>query len=177
MVEELTLNVIKKQDVSENKYTEILDLCSGAYGVDFQSLLETFHDAVHVLGRCNGQLVTHALWVTRWLQYPGFQPWRTAYVEAVATDEKYRNRGFATQVMKRIAEEIGDYDIGGLSTSAYDFYARFGWTSWKGPLSIRKDKEMISAPSDSVMVYRLRGTPEINTEMPLSVEWREGELW
>ena len=177
MVEVLTLNVIKKQDISENEYSEILDLCTRAYGVDFQPFLETFHNATHILGRYHGQLVTHALWVTRLLQYPGYPPWRTAYVEAVATDEQYRNRGFASLVMKKIAEEIEDFEVGALSTGRFGFYSRLGWMSWRGPLSVRKNDKLIPTPDDTVMVLSLPKTPRIDIDKPLSIEWREGELW
>ena len=177
MVEGLTFNVIKKQDISENMYAEILDLCTRAYGMDFQPLLETFSDATYILGRYGGQLVTHALWVTRWIQYPGFPPWRTAYVEAVATDERYRNRGFASLVMKKIAREIKDFDVGGLSTGLYGFYSRLGWMLWRGPLSVRKNDELIPTPGDTVMVLLLPKTPKIDINKQLSIEWRDGELW
>ena len=177
MADELSINVIKKGNISENEYTEILDLCTRAYGVDLQPVLETLNDGTHVLGRYRGQLVTHALWVTRWIQYPGLPPWRTAYVEAVATDEQYRNRGFATLVMKKLAEEILDYDVGGLSTGSYDFYSRLGWKLWRGPLSVRKADELIPTPDDTVMVLFLPKTPEIDINNPLSIEWRDGELW
>ena len=173
------LFLTKNQDISEAEYLAILDLCSGAYGMDFRPYLETFNDATHVLGRYKGQPVSHALWVTRWLQYPGMPPWRTAYVEAVATDEKYRNRGFATQVMKRIAEEIKDYDIGGLCTGAsVNLYSRLGWQLWRGPLFIRTADGMTATPEEKgVMVLILPKTPQIDLNAPLSAEWREGELW
>jgi aminoglycoside 2'-N-acetyltransferase I len=180
MVDELALAVKKKQDISENEYTDISDLCSRAYGrEDFRHLLETFKDTTHVLGRYQQQLVSHALWITRWLQYPGLPPWRTAYVEAVATDEQYRNRGFATQVMKRIAEEIVDNDIGGLCTgTSIGLYSRSGWKLWRGPLSIRTEDGMMATPEEKgVMVLELLKTPNIDLDMPLSAEWREGELW
>lgn len=177
MVNELSINVIVRRDISKSDFSEILDLCSGAYGVDFRPLMATFPEATHVLGRYCGRLVSHSLWVTRWLQCPELPPWRTAYVEAVATDERYRNHGFATSVMKRLAEEIKGFDIGALSTGSFDFYARLGWVSWRGPLSIRKDGELLPTPGDTVMVLSLSGTPALDSDAPLSAEWREGELW
>lgn len=177
MIDETILTLKEKRDISESEYAEILDLCTRAYVLDYQPFLKTFDNATHVLGRYKGKLVTHALWVTRWLQYPGFPPWRTAYVEAVATDERYRNRGFASLVMKKIAEEIKDFDVGGLSTSSFGFYSRLGWILWRGPLSVRKNGALIPTPDDTVMVLLLPKAPEVDISKPLSIEWRDGELW
>jgi GNAT superfamily N-acetyltransferase len=177
MKNELDIQVIRKQVLSASQYEEVLELCTGIFKFDFRPLLESFDDATHIVGYLGEKLVCHALWVTRWLQTPGLSPWRTAYVEAVATDERYRRRGFATLVMQRLAEEIRGYDLGGLSTLAPDFYNRFGWVSWRGPLYIRKDDQLIQTPKDSVMVLKLPGNPEIDIDKPLSAEWREGALW
>ncbi|MDD5338473.1 MAG: GNAT family N-acetyltransferase [Dehalococcoidales bacterium] len=143
-------------------------------------LLPTFHDAVHVLGRVDGKLVTHALWVTRWLQSGDKSLWCTAFVEAVATDHAYRRRGYASAVMRRITEEIKDYDIGGLCTGgSQHLYQTVGWQLWQGPLSIRlKDGTFMPTPDEhGVMVLTLPKTPPFNLASPLSAEWREGELW
>ena len=177
MVNELIIDVVRRKHISESVLSEVLDLCSEAYGMDYLPFLTSFEDATHVLGTYCGRLVSHALWITRWLQYSRLPFWRTAYVEAVATGKRYRNRDFATLVMKRLAEEIKDFDIGALSTGSFDFYARLGWMLWRGPLSIRKEGELIPTPGDSVMVLSLPGTPELDLDAPLSIEWRQGELW
>ena len=178
MENELVISVVKQRDISENEYAEVLALCSNAYGQDFQPFLETFHDSGNVLGRHKGKLVSLGIWEPRWLQYPGLPPWRAAYIEAVATDERYRGRGFATVVMRRLAEEIKDFDIATLTTGLFDFYARLGWKFWRGPLFIRKADGIMSTPEvKGVMVLKLPKTPDIDLGMPLSMEWREGELW
>ncbi len=176
--EVLSVQVIKSQDLSEHEYSEILALCSRAYRVDFQPFLKTFHGATHILGHYQGLLVTHALWVTRWLQYASLPPFRTAYVEAVATEDSYHGRGFATAIMRRLAEEIRDFDLGGLSASRHDFYARLGWQLWRGPLFIRTPEGLVPTPNEhDVMVLFLPNTPALDLDTPLSAEWREGELW
>lgn len=87
-----------------------------------------FPGTIHVLGRVKGQLVSHALWVTRWLQSGNSPLWRTAFVEAVATDSSCRRRGYASAVMRRLAMAIQDYDIGGLCTGhQMHLYATVGW--------------------------------------------------
>jgi aminoglycoside 2'-N-acetyltransferase I len=99
-------------------------------------------------------------------------------VEAVATDERYRKKGYASAVMKRLAEEIRDYDIGALSTGSCSLYARLGWQLWRGPLFIRTADGMIATPEEKgVMVLVLPKTLALDLDTPLSAEWREGELW
>lgn len=174
----LSLQVIKGENLSAHAYSEILTLCSGAYERDFRPFLKSFNNATHVLGRSKGQLVSHALWVTRWLQNGKFPPWRTAYVEAVATDKRCRRQGHASAVMSRLAGEIKDYDIGGLSTGSCKFYARLGWQLWRGLLFIRTSGGVIATPEEKgVMVLALPKTPPLDFHTPLSAEWREGELW
>lgn len=173
------LEVKKAADLSEREYSEIQTLCTRAYGRDFKPFLISFHNPTHVLGRIRGKLVSHALWVTRWLQSGDTKPWRTAYVEAVATDENYRRKGYASAVMRRLAEEIIDYDIGGLCTGhSFDLYSKLGWQLWRGPLYIRRDGELSATPEEKgVMVLALPKTPPLDLKAPLSAEWREGELW
>ena len=78
---------------------------------------------------------------------------------------------------KKIAEEIEDFDVGTLSTSSFNFYSRLDWRLWRGSLSVRKNDELVPTPDDSVMVLFLPKTPEIDINNPLSIEWRDGELW
>jgi aminoglycoside 2'-N-acetyltransferase I len=175
----LSLEVKKSIDLSEHERSEILTLCTGAYQTDYRPFMATFFNPTHVLGRINRKLVSHALWITRWLQNGDAKPWRTAYIEAVATEESYRKRGYASAVMRRLAEEIKDFDIGGLSTGhSKHLYATLGWQLWRGPLFIRTDRGLLATPEEKgVMVLPLPQTPPLNLDTPLSVEWREGELW
>jgi len=174
----LSLQVKKAAEINKQEYAEIIELCGSAYNTDYGPFMATFPDPTHVLGRVEGKLVSYALWVTRWLQNEGSPPWRTAYVEGVATDERYRRRGYASTVMQRIAEEIKDFDIGGLCTGHYELYSKLGWQLWRGPLFIRTDKGLIATPEEKgVMVLALPKTPLLDLDTSLSAEWREGELW
>jgi Predicted acetyltransferase involved in intracellular survival and related acetyltransferases len=131
-----------------------------------------------VLGRFDGHLVSHALWVTRYLQAGHGPLLRTAYVEAVATDPDYQRRGFATAVMQRLAAEVKDFELAALSPSDPAFYARLGWQLWRGPLFIRTEDGLLASPDEEqVMILRLPRTPLLDLDMPLSAEWRQGELW
>ena len=178
MSTELRIEVVKGQALSGDERNSIIDLCSRAFEEDFEALFETFSEATHVLGYRAEMLVSHALWVTRWLQVETDRPLRTAYVEAVATDPAHRGRGYATAVMKRVAEEIQTYDLGALSPFSAAYYERLGWELWRGPLYIRTGTGLVRTPGDEeVMVLRLPNTPALDLDAALSAEWREGELW
>jgi aminoglycoside 2'-N-acetyltransferase I len=175
---QFNIQVIQGSLISETLKKEIVSLCNRAYEQDMGPLFETFVGATHVLGHVDGMLVSHALWVTRHLQM-GTEPiMRTAYVEAVATDANYRNRGFAASVMKHLIGEIQDYDLAALSPFSVEYYGRLGWELWHGPLFIRTNDKLLPSPDDEeVMIFRLPKTPVLDLNASLSAEWREGELW
>jgi aminoglycoside 2'-N-acetyltransferase I len=80
--------------------------------------------------------------------------------------------------MKRVAEEIKDFELGALSPFSVAYYERLGWELWRGPLLIRTDEGLVRTPRDGdVMILRLPRTPDLDLYAPLSAEWREGELW
>lgn len=173
----LKLDIIPKDQLSAADTVAIIDLCSRAYEEDYAPAMDSFADSVHILARREGVLVSHALWITRWLQIGEAAPLRTAYVEAVATDEHHRGRGFASQVMQRLAAEITAFDLGALCPAETTLYARLGWEYWQGPLFHRKDGALIPDPEEQVMILRLPQTPTLDLSLPISVEWREGEVW
>jgi aminoglycoside 2'-N-acetyltransferase I len=179
----LHLDVVPSRALDEKARTEIIGLCESAYGEDFSHLFEALPDAVHVLARDQQSvLVSHAEWVTRWLQPDGHPVLRTAYVEAVATAPKQQGRGLATVVLRRIHELLAAdpaWQLGALSPSTPTLYARLGWESWKGPLAIRHDDRVEPTPAgEQVMILRLPSTPPtLVTTTPLTAEWRSGELW
>jgi hypothetical protein len=96
----------------------------------------------------------------------------------VATEKEWTNRGFASAVMKRVAEEIQGFELGALSPFSVRYYEQLGWERWQGPLLIRKDDCLIRTPEgEDVMILRLPRTPDLDLYAPLSAEWREGEPW
>ena len=140
------------------------------------SLFNTFTDATHVLGYLGESIVSHAMWVTRWLR-PGDGPYLcTAYVEMVATEPNFQRRGFATAVMQRLAEAISDFELGGLCPAEPELYAKLGWVFWRGPLFIRTPGGMIPTPDEKVMIFQLLKTPVLDLDLPLSAEWCEGKF-
>ena len=177
MNDEMKVEVIHSDRLSAEQLESIHSLCNRAYEEDLTPLFNTFSDATHVLGTLENSIVSHAMWVTRWLQPGDGSYLRTAYIEMVATEPDFQRRGFATGVMRRIAEAISDFDLGGLCPAEPELYAKLGWVFWRGPLFIRVPEGLIPTPDERVMVLRLSNTPHLDFDLPLSAEWREGEVW
>ncbi|NOK63257.1 MAG: GNAT family N-acetyltransferase [Chloroflexi bacterium AL-W] len=100
---------------------------------------------------------------------------RTAYVEAVATDLDYQQRGVATRVMETLQEHIYDFDMGALLPASTSLYTRLGWGYWRGPLLIRCKDGILPTPDKQIMIWHLPHTTMLDLSAPLSAEWREGE--
>jgi aminoglycoside 2'-N-acetyltransferase I len=174
---DLDLRVVESRDLPDDELEVIVDMCSRAFGQPYKPFMDTFVDATHVIGYLDGKIISHALWIERWLQIEDSPFLRTAYIEAVVTEEAYRNRGYASAVMRRLAEELDDFELAALATGFPEFYLHLGWQIWEGPLFIRTQEGMTSSPAEAVMVLELPNSPELDINSPLSAEWREGELW
>ena len=177
MVDELNIQIIETHSMTKGEKDAVLWLCRRAYEEDIQDLFETFVDPIHVLGYAGEQLVSHAMWVTRYLEPGKGKPLHTAYVELVATAPEFQGRGYSTMVMKRLANSIDTYDVGCLCPAKESLYARLGWVFWRGPLFIRKGETLIPTPDERVMILRLPNTPPLNLDDALIAEWRPGEVW
>jgi aminoglycoside 2'-N-acetyltransferase I len=176
----INLSVVPAKQLGDVERSEVIELCSEAYETDFSEYLAWLKKVTHVLARDeDGRLVSHACWVTRWLQVESNEPMRTAYVEAVATARSARNRGLASAIMRKLQDAVGDYDIAALSPAVEGIYARLGWEKWRGPLFARRDGVIEASPDDEgVMIFRLPRTPPLDLGKPLSIEWRPGgEIW
>lgn len=172
-----TLSVVSSRYRSPVQQADILRLCTEAYEEDFSHWFELFPDSAHVLAYANGELVSHAAWVTRWLQPEGGPVLHTAYVEAVATAPAWQRRGLATGVLRELQRHLNDYDLAALSPSDTAFYERTGWERWRGPLAIRTETGPLPTPDEEVMILRLPRTPPLDLTGLLTAEWRVGELW
>lgn len=177
MTNQLRIEVADSETLAPATHAAVIALCNEAYEEELSALFATFVHPVHVLAYLGDALVSHAMWVTRWLQAGTSPLLRTAYVEMVATAPTHQGRGCGTAVMQRLAAEIQDFDLGGLSTGSQGFYARLGWQPWLGPLFIRTETGTLPVPDDSMMFLRLPKTPPLDSTAPLSAEWRTGELW
>lgn len=176
MIQEPTYFKLPGAHLSPQERREILALCSRAFRTNYAPIYATFPNPTHILASQDGKLVSHALWITRWLQCGNSPLLRTAYVEAVATDPLYQGKGFASGVMRELQANILDYELGCLSPANYSLYERLGWELWRGPVSIRTNKGLVSTPYE-VMVLHLQRTPTLDLDGPISAEWRPGELW
>lgn len=173
----LSIEIKPGDALSPQEQEAIANLFMAAFEEAYQPFQEVFIEPTHILGSVDGRLVSHALWITRWLEPQGQPPLRTAYVEAVATDQATRGKGYATQIMTCLAAHIQDYALGALSPADTSLYARLGWKVWLGPLFGRKDGEWIPIPGERAMILNTRNTPKLDLHTPLSIEWRAGEVW
>lgn len=156
---------------------QLREMLRAAYDEEIDGYLGSLADPIHVVALVERHLVSHALWITRWLAPGDIAPLETAYVELVGTWPHLQGRGYASAVMRRLAQEISRYPLGGLSPSRPDFYTRLGWELWRGPLFIRTQNGPVPEP-DTVMILRTAHTPPLDLDWPLSAEWRPGsELW
>lgn len=173
--QDLTVEVVAGADLPAAMADAIAKLCHRAYG---EPLSPTdFADPHHVIGLRGETVVSHALWVTRWLQVGDGPLLRTAYVEAVATDPAHQRLRYGSQVMCALAEQVTNYDLAALSPAIPEFYRRLGWETWLGPLFVRSSAGLLPTLEEVVMILRLPQSPPLDLQAPLSVEWRPGELW
>ena len=171
------MTVVKRNEIGRDLWRRVVALCDRAFDEDMAAIFADFVDSIHVLVEFEGVLAGHACWVTRWLSAGDRPPLRTAYIEAVATEPDLQRRGIGGALMERVGSEIQTYDLGGLCPNCPDFYARFGWETWCGPLAIRTDDGPLETPDEQVMVLRTPLTPEIDLNARLTAEWRPGEVW
>jgi len=159
----------------------VIDLCVAAHeDHEFEHMFVKYFasHARHVVAYDDDALVSHAVVTTRGVQPEGLPILRTAFVDAVSTLPSRQNQGYGSATMRRLAAEIGDYEIGCLQTDRTSFYARLGWEPWRGPLAGRSDDGLIPTPDQrGVMVLRLPDTPPLDLDAVLTVERQPGRIW
>jgi aminoglycoside 2'-N-acetyltransferase I len=141
--------------------------------------LENALGGVHFVIEIDGRIVAHASVVPREL-HAGERRLATGYVEAVATHPDHARRGFGSTVAREATAHVDDaYELGALGTGLHDFYGRLGWTTWRGPTSVRTPNGLERTPDEDgfVMVRRTPRTPPIDPDGPLSCDWRPGDVW
>jgi len=172
--------VLRTEDLTAADRSAVIDVCIAAHDLeDFRNLFSYVPSGGrHFLAYRGPNLVGHAVVTTRWLQLSDKPLMRTAYVDAVSTLPSFQRLGYGTAVMRRLAAEIDDYGIGCLQTDLRGFYEPLGWEPWRGALSGRADDRLIPTPDQrGVMVLRLRRTPPIDLDEPLSIEAQANRIW
>ena len=105
---------------------------------------------------------------------------RVGYVEAVATAEAHRRKGYGTIIMKRLGELIrAQYQLGALSTGAHSFYESLGWERWRGPTFVNGPRGHERTPEDDggIMILRTTGSPILDVMGDIVCDWRVGDVW
>jgi aminoglycoside 2'-N-acetyltransferase I len=134
---------------------------------------------VHFVLDDDGPIVSHASVVERELHVAG-RPFRTGYVEAVATTPDRQGVGFGTTVMRDATAYIREsFELGALGTGEQGFYERLGWTIWAGQSSVRTDSGQRRTPDEDgyIMVLLTPASVDVDLAAGISCESRPGDVW
>lgn len=134
---------------------------------------------LHFVLERDSEVLVHASVVRRALQIAG-RPTRTGYVEAVATAPDQQGTGLGTRVMREVGSHIAaSYELGALGTGSHGFYQRLGWRTWRGPSSVRMPSGERPTPDEDgyIMVLATPTSPDLDLDLPISCEWRSGDVW
>lgn len=173
------MRIAPTADLPSRLLDAIKRLNEEAYGHPFVEDWDHARGGVHFVLEEDGEPVSHASVVERWLETGGGRL-RTGYVEAVATRPDRQRRGLASRIMEAAAEHIrADYELGGLCTGENGFFERFGWETWRGPTFVRTEGGLHRTAHEdgNVMVLRTPATPAIDLGAGLCCEWRPGDVW
>jgi aminoglycoside 2'-N-acetyltransferase I len=178
------LRRLATEELTPGEVSEIRSVLDAAFWDDEE---ERFTDddwdhavgGLHVVLDIDGEIVAHGSVVERALQID-HRPMRTGYVEAVATQPGRQGRGYGTDVMRAIGDEIqARFELGALGTGSHGFYERLGWETWAGPSSVRTPEGERRTPDEdgSIMFLRTPSTPSFDPVAPISCDWRPGDVW
>ncbi len=177
-----SLRIVSSADLSASEWSTLTDLCVAAFNEPWDTYWEDIGPGVHVLAEDPQRgIVAHAAIVDR-LLYPGDTTLSAGYVEAVAVWPDLQRTGLGTEVMGVIDRMIDErYELGALGTGRHSFYARLGWVTWQGPTWIRNrdgSLERSASEDGGIMVRITPQTPAgLDLSLPISVDWRPGEVW
>ncbi len=133
----------------------------------------------HLMVRHEGVVVAHAAVVARALDVDGL-PFRTGYVEAVATVPEQQGRGLGTAVMTAASDLVRSaYELGALSTGRPAFYERLGWERWAGETWVREGTRLVRTPDedDGILVLRTGPSAELSLTGAIACEGRPCDDW
>ncbi|HEY2887908.1 MAG TPA: GNAT family N-acetyltransferase [Candidatus Limnocylindrales bacterium] len=185
MAEAIRIVSSRTEDLDAATRAGIIRTCNAAFAKDeFDELFTRYipSGGRHVYALDGDEVVAHAVATTRWLHLgqvgaPGTRRLRTGWIDAVATAPDHQHRGIGSQVMRRIAIDIADYELGGLATDVRGFYEPRGWENWRGPLAGLKDDLVVPTPDmRDIFVLRLDATRDLDLDAALTVEF-DGRIW
>lgn len=169
--------------LSSDELRVVRALMHSAFGTGEEAFADD--DWAHALGGehfvldLDGEIVSHASVVERALEIGG-RPFRTGYVEAVATAPNLQGQGHGTLVMAAVTEHIrSTFELGALGTGRHAFYERLGWETWRGPAFVRTaDGEQRTLEEEGyILVLRTPTSPPFDLAEPISCDWRPGDVW
>jgi aminoglycoside 2'-N-acetyltransferase I len=175
-----TARLVHTSDLDAETLNNARHLLVEAYGGEF-----TDSDWEHTLGGMHaiighrGTLIAHAAVVQRRLLYRGVAL-RCGYVEGVAVHQDWRGQGLGAAVMDAIEQVIrGAYQIGALSASGSGqrLYRPRGWLCWRGPTSVLAPSGPIRTPGDDGSVFVLPVGVDVDPDLDLACDWRDGDVW
>jgi aminoglycoside 2'-N-acetyltransferase I len=180
----MRLRRLRTKELAAAEIVEIRRLLDAAFWDDEE---ERFTEAdwdhsvggVHFVLDDDGPIVSHASVVERELHVAG-QPFRTGYVEAVATTPDRQGEGFGTIVMRDATAYVREgFELGALGTGEQGFYERLGWRIWAGPSSVRTDDGERRTPDEDgyIMVLLTPVSVDVDLAARISCEWRPGDVW
>ncbi len=171
--------------LTEAELTAIRGLMDLAFAADDEEERFADTDWAHALGGqhftvdIDGRIVSHASVVERTLEIGG-RPYRTGYVEAVATAPGLERRGHGSAVMTAVNEHIrGSFQLGALGTGRQPFYERQGWEIWRGPAFVRTPGGLQRTADEEgyILVLRTPSSSPFELTEPISCDWRPGDVW
>jgi aminoglycoside 2'-N-acetyltransferase I len=127
----------------------------------------------------DGSLLAHGSVVPRRLEVDG-RPFRTGYVEAVATEPDRQRQGHGTRAMRAVEAIVREgYELGALGAAVPEFYLALGWDRWRGPTAGRDGTALRRTEEDDgyVMVLRFGPSASVDLAAPISCEVRSGDWW
>ncbi len=159
-------------------HEQVRALCDAAYGEDLAAVLRRYRTrrAPSWMARSRAGIASH-VGRPHTVRRKGGNHCDRPMSSSSPRRKSDQGRRFATRLMERLALEIQGYDIGALSPAETTLYQRLGWERWHGALSVRTAAGVVPTPGEELMVLRLPGSPPVDLEAALSVDWRAGEVW
>jgi GNAT superfamily N-acetyltransferase len=109
---------LSTEALPESMASAVRELCDLAYDSPTAPYFAAIGPGEHLLGWEAGVLVSHLMWVTRWLRMGDDAPLRTAYVEMVATAAAFQGQGRATALLQYFPSQVEHFDLATLARPA-----------------------------------------------------------